>query len=300
MREKQVGPGDFLGPSALAGREKSPSLPCNQGVGREGNRPNAASLEEETVFRARKLNRRFFVMAFMGTLWSSGLSLHPTVSAAQAPSPLFVTQAAAANRDYQGDVLTTIQTLNDFWSSSFPTVFHRQFAPLRGLRAYSPDAGVEGIPCDEDKAPAMNAFYCGQTDLIEWDEGLLLGFYEKVGDFAAAFAIAHEWGHAVQARLGIRNGQVASIQMELQADCFAGAWARYIEELGLLESGDIDEATAGLFLVKDPIGTEWLQPGAHGTGRERIIAFSQGQDEGIQRCFGAMPRRTQERSPQSQ
>jgi predicted metalloprotease len=141
----------------------------------------------------------------------------------------------------------------------------------------------------------MNAFYCSENDLIQWDEKLLLTFHQGIGDFAAAFAIAHEWGHAVQARLGIRKGQVPTRVMELQADCLAGAWTRYIEQLGLLESGDIDEATEGLFLVRDAIGTDWLDPEAHGTGRERIVAFTQGQEEGIARCFGTAPRRAQER-----
>jgi predicted metalloprotease len=141
----------------------------------------------------------------------------------------------------------------------------------------------------------MNAFYCSENDLIQWDEALLLDMYETFGDFAASFAIAHEWGHAMQARLGLLTNGSATIQRELQADCFAGAWARYVEDLGILEKGDIDEATLGLFAARDAIGTPWLQPGAHGTGQQRIVAFSHGQEGGVQRCFGAAPHQVIER-----
>jgi predicted metalloprotease len=232
--------------------------------------------------------------ALIAALSAMSSIVHLPVAAAQAPSPLFLSQAAA-NPEYQGDVLTTIKLLNDFWSMNFPTVFHARFQPIRGLRAYAPQIGIEGIPCGNERLPEMNAVYCNVNDLIQWDESLLLGFYDKIGDFAAAFAIAHEWGHAVQARLGIRSGIARSRELELQADCFAGAWARYVEQLGLLEGGDIDEATEGLFLARDRIGTSWLDPQAHGSGRDRIVAFSQGQEEGIQRCFGNAPRPVAER-----
>ena len=246
------------------------------------------------MFSTRRSNRHILTIVAMGTLWGSALSLHPTISKAQA-SPIFATQATSANREYQGDILTTIQTLNDFWGRVFAAEFHLQYTPVRGLKAYSPDAGVEGIPCGGERASAMNAFYCRENDLIQWDEALLVTFYEKVGDFAAVFAIAHEWGHAMQARLGLLNGRSASIQIELQADCFAGAWARYVEDLGILEKGDIDEAILGLFAVRDPVGTPWLQPGAHGTGQQRILALSHGQEGGVQRCFGDAPRHVSER-----
>ena len=77
------------------------------------------------------------------------------------------------------------------------------------------------------------------------------------GDFAAAYVIAHEIGHHIQSELGIEedirrkqqedpgHANVYSVQLELQADCFAGVWARSTYDRGLLDPGDIEEGPQG-------------------------------------------------------
>src|SRR5262249_39488251 len=85
-------------------------------------------------------------------------------------------------------------------------------------------------------------FYCPEDKKVYLD----LGFYQQLrdqfgapGDFAQAYVIAHEVGHHVQDLLGIlprfndarqsmsQDAQNAySVKIELQADCFAGMWAR--------------------------------------------------------------------------
>jgi predicted metalloprotease len=59
--------------------------------------------------------------------------------------------------------------------------------------------------------------------------------------------LAHEWGHLVQGNLGLLKGQYYTVQTELQADCFAGAWAAHAGEEGLLEEGDLEEGANALF-----------------------------------------------------
>ena len=67
--------------------------------------------------------------------------------------------------------------------------------------------------------------------------------------------IAHEVGHHVQKLLGIepkvrqmqQNASQAevnrlSVRMELQADCFAGVWGHSMQQQGVLETGDLEEA----------------------------------------------------------
>jgi predicted metalloprotease len=86
---------------------------------------------------------------------------------------------------------------------------------------------------------ASGPFYCPENEKVHID----LGFYDELkqcygvpGDFAQAYVLAHEIGHHVQKVLGIeeqylrarrKNPEAAnqlSVRLELQADCFAGAW----------------------------------------------------------------------------
>ena len=75
------------------------------------------------------------------------------------------------------------------------------------------------------------------------------------GDFAQAYVVAHEVGHHVQNLTGIlpkfnqmrqnmteAEANQMSMRVELQADCFAGVWAHYTAQKGILEQGDIEEA----------------------------------------------------------
>src|ERR1043165_5829758 len=101
---------------------------------------------------------------------------------------------------------------------------------------------------------AVGPFYCPADEKVYID----LSFYEQLrrlfnapGDFAQAYVIAHEVGHHVQKLLGISDrvdamrGRLSevdanqlSVRLELQADYFAGVFARHVQSQGLLEAGD--------------------------------------------------------------
>jgi predicted metalloprotease len=144
---------------------------------------------------------------------------------------------------------------------------------------------------------ATGPFYCPPDERVYID----LGFYDQLrsrygapGDFAQAYVIAHEIGHHVQTVLGIasdvRQAQAQrpalanrlSVAMELQADCFAGVWARSTDQRGLLERGDLEEGLAAAAAV----GDDRLQRQAggrvnpesftHGSSAERTEWFGQG------------------------
>ena len=57
-------------------------------------------------------------------------------------------------------------------------------------------------PCTTDpQEVAGNAFYCSTEDVVAWDaQQLLPELQDKFGDFVIPVVMAHEWGHAVQAR----------------------------------------------------------------------------------------------------
>ena len=143
---------------------------------------------------------------------------------------------------------------------------------------------------------AMGPFYCPADGKAYID----LSFYEELrrrhgapGDFAQAYVIAHEVGHHVQNLLGIservhrqrqQSGQAQanqlSVRQELQADCFAGVWARRADDnRGLIEDGDIDEALN----AASQIGDDALQ--RRGRGRVVPETFTHGTSEQRRRWF---------------
>ena len=94
--------------------------------------------------------------------------------------------------------------------------------------------------------------------------------------------LAHEWGHAIQARVGFETSE--TVYMEQQADCFAGAWAAHIAQNGRMAESDLDSALAGLLGLRDPSGIDGSQDGAHGNGFDRVRAFQDGFEGGASTC----------------
>ena len=150
---------------------------------------------------------------------------------------------------------------------------------------------------------AMGPFYCPGDQKVYLDTDFFRVMQSKMGaggDFAYAYVIAHEIGHHVQNQLGIlpevnsmrsRVGEAESNRLsvltELQADCFAGIWARHAgQRYGSIEQGDIDEAINAARAVGDDILMEKAgrapMPDAftHGSAAERSEWLRRGLDSG--------------------
>ncbi len=149
---------------------------------------------------------------------------------------------------------------------------------------------------------AVGPFYCPGDEKVYID----LSFYEELrrrfnapGDFAQAYVIAHEVGHHVQNLLGISDRVEAmqrrvdrveanrlSVRLELQADFFAGVFARYVQNQGVLEAGDIEEALQAASAIGDDKiqrqTTGHIVPDSftHGTSEQRLRWFKRGYDTG--------------------
>jgi len=149
---------------------------------------------------------------------------------------------------------------------------------------------------------AVGPFYCPADEKVYID----LSFYEELrrqfnapGDFAQAYVVAHEVGHHVQKLLGISDrvdamqGRVSeaeanqlSVRLELQADFFAGVFARYVQNQGVLEAGDIEEALRAASAVGDDQiqrrTTGYVVPDSftHGTSEQRLRWFRKGYETG--------------------
>jgi uncharacterized protein len=153
---------------------------------------------------------------------------------------------------------------------------------------------------------ATGPFYCPEDEKVYID----LGFYDELkqrfgapGQFAQAYVLAHELGHHVQNLLGIErkvhalqeqnSGAVnaLSVKMELQADCFAGIWAKSTDQRHLLEAGDVESAMGAAAAVGDDrlqkMSTGHVSPDSftHGSSAQRTQWFQKGMTEGtIEAC----------------
>jgi predicted metalloprotease len=154
----------------------------------------------------------------------------------------------------------------------------------------------------------MGPFYCPADQKVYID----LAFYETLknqlgapGDFAQAYAIAHEVGHHVQNLLGITTQMeqmrsriseteydAMSVRLVLQADCFAGVWAYHAQEARqLLEAGDVEEAMNPAARIGDDAlqgargGSVVPESFTHGTIAQRQRWFNNGLKNGsVKRC----------------
>ena len=150
---------------------------------------------------------------------------------------------------------------------------------------------------------AMGPFYCPGDERVYID----LNFYQELknrlgapGDFAQAYVIAHEVGHHVQNLLGISDkvsqaqqglsetkANRLSVKLELQADCFAGVWAKNADtQRKMIEAGDIEEALTAAAAVGDDHlqqqATGSIRPErfTHGTSQQRASWFKRGLEKG--------------------
>ncbi len=110
--------------------------------------------------------------------------------------------------------------------------------------------------------------------------------------FAAAFVIAHEWAHHVQSGIGFGRttqpedwNEVHSIELELMADCMAGAWARDAADRGVIAPGDIEQAaTFAIEMLGDPEYIGEYDEQAHGNDKQRVSAIMGGYNDGFLGC----------------
>jgi predicted metalloprotease len=195
------------------------------------------------------------------------------------------TQTAFDYGEYQQNLELTLGLLDQYWSQALPEALGAPYSPPSRYVYYRPEE-QPGPSCGGEQSPPRNAFYCPAGDFIAWDEsGLMIPYYVSAGDFAASFVLAHEFGHAMQFRLP--QQEQLGVLRELQADCFAGAWSRWVQDGGYLAAGDLDEATLAVFSARDVPGTAFTDPRAHGTGFERTRAFTDGFESGPAACYPA-------------
>ena len=196
--------------------------------------------------------------------------------------------------DLARDALADLET---FWAGRFPEVFGQPFQPLQGgyfsvdPRDADRSSYPQGVGCGADPLEAENnAYYCQSnqapnSDAITYDRAFLTELSEDYGRFIPALVMAHEFGHAVQGRVGYPP---ASIATETQADCLAGAWTAWVAagdaEHTSIRAPELDDLLRGYLLLRDPVGTGTTAETAHGSYFDRVSGFQEGFDSGPEAC----------------
>lgn len=231
----------------------------------------------------------------------------------QSSAPATETADMAESREF---VATVLADTEDVWTPIFAQAGQRYQPPTLVLFS-----GAVQSACGSATS-ASGPFYCPADQKVYLDTQFFrdmrtqmniggeqnsteLTRTDLAGDFAQAYVIAHEVGHHVQTLLGIsqqvRQAQAQastaaannlSVRQELQADCFAGMWARHNHErTQFLQPGDIEEALD----AAEKIGDDYLQRQArghaipdsftHGTSAQRKRWFYRGFETGdVNQC----------------
>ena len=200
-------------------------------------------------------------------------------------------------------VAAVVGNTEDTWKEIFAQA-GKQYKPPR-VRLFS---GRVQSACGMASS-ATGPFYCPNDQRIYLDtsffreiEQRFRGCSGKACEFSQAYVIAHEVGHHVQNSTGIlqrahqaqqqAGGRSAAanriqVRVELQADCYAGVWAKQSNtKYNFLEPGDIEAAmqTAAAIgddrLQKQARGTVVPDSFTHGTSAQRQRWFKTGFDSG--------------------
>jgi predicted metalloprotease len=226
---------------------------------------------------------------------------HPSAAVAQNANLIVV---GDSNSPFDITVKNALSDVIAFWKINYPRISGGKALPEMKGGFYSIDAAdvvqsgkvsgpaaKEGCVADDAEFIIDNAAYCRADDSIVWDRNpdhLIGALAQKYGKLLIALAFAHEFGHALQQRLGIFNHPVSTIDTESQADCAAGAFMAQVSAGKAAHfratPDDLDSALNGYLQVRDKT-PDSPQDISHGNGFDRLSAIDDGVLHGPTFCY---------------
>lgn len=201
-------------------------------------------------------------------------------------------QEFAGEDSYEIFASTVLWSNNSLWRNAFErSNIPYQEPKLVLFRGVTPSAcGGASSKYGPHYCPGDATIYLDETFFDE----LQKRYGAQGGDVAEAYVIAHEVAHHIQNLLGTMDevnsirrsspsqANAASVKLELQADCYAGIWAKSIAGRGILEVWEIQKAIDAAEAVGDDhiqeMATGRINPESwtHGSSKQRKSWFMQG------------------------
>lgn len=204
--------------------------------------------------------------------------------------PEFITDAPP-DVGVWGDIVLLVEA---FWGEEFADFAGSgAYRPLDRERIVAVEDGETGLPlCGREPIPNSTveqnalAAVCPEGQLILWDDDdLFVELFEQYGATGPAIVIAHEFGHAIEFQAGVLNRP--TVVIEQQADCLAGAFARWMSDRDLAPfdtPSSLDAAVGATVSFRDQPGSSAASDNAHGSGFDRVRAFQDGFESGVELC----------------
>lgn len=213
---------------------------------------------------------------------------------------------ADANASVECRMVGAADAIDTYWAAELPGLGGEYRTPEFVLFQQSVSTACGGA------TSAVGPFYCpgDETIYIDTDffDDLRSRFGASGGPLAEMYVVAHEWGHHVQNITGIMSGvdrrstgpTSDAVRLELQADCFAGAWAGeasttpdpdtgvpFLEPITRQQVADAMDAAAavGDDRIQSTVSGD-VQPHTwtHGSSEQRQQWFVTGYEQGAGSC----------------
>jgi predicted metalloprotease len=212
---------------------------------------------------------------------------------------------ADANENVECRVGFTRDSLDDYWSEQAPAMGISYASPVINLFTDGVDTGCGAA------TSAVGPFYCPADQQIYLDtafyDTLRTQFDATAGPLSQLYVVGHEWGHHIQNLAGTfasadssQTGPTSdAVRLEVQADCFAGAWLGSATETEDAEGNRLldpitDAQIADALNAASAIGDDRIQEKTqgqvnpeswtHGSSEQRQKWFQTGYTGGAEAC----------------